>query len=208
MNLQLKSIKEHWDSVYRDTPVAGYGWFQPVPEMSLRMIEAAGLSIYDRIIDVGGGDSLLADHLLSLGFKDITVLDISEQALDRAKKRLGRKSEEITWICQDITDFKPLRSYDLWHDRACFHFLTDPVAIEDYLSVLREGISKSGTMIMGTFSRKGPKKCSGLEIKQYDENDMRLLFGDLFSLTRSCSWEHITPVQSIQNYIYCTFIKK
>ena len=158
------------------------------------------------IIDIGGGDSKLVDYLLAEGYEDITVLDISANALERAKERLGEKGKKIKWIVSDITEFKPNITYDIWHDRATFHFLTSTEQINIYLSIVEKWVTKF--LIIGTFSDKGPTKCSGLEIKQYTETTLEKQFNSEFEKVNCINQDHKTPFETIQNFIFCVFKKR
>ena len=167
------SNKAHWETIYTTKTPEQVSWTQEKPAISLELIEAVNLPKSAKIIDIGGGDSLLVDFLLEAGYSEITVLDISQAALDRAKKRLGSKAALVTWICSDILDFKPTEMYQLWHDRAAFHFLTQPKSIATYTELTEK---HAVNLIIGTFSESGPLKCSGLEIKQYSEKLMEISF--------------------------------
>ena len=161
--------KDHWENIYQTKQLKDVSWYQPVPQTSLDFLRQFNLPKTAKIIDVGGGDSLLVDYLLELGYTDISVLDISENALERAKERLGDKARLVKWIVSDISTFEPSEQYDFWHDRAVFHFLTKEQDIENYMTVLSKGIQMDGILVMGTFSESGPTKCSGIPIKQYSE---------------------------------------
>ena len=163
----MEDRKTHWENIYGTRKLTDVSWYQPKPEASLNYIAEWGLRKNVHIIDVGGGDSFLVDFLLSEGYSNITVLDISEKALEKAKSRLGEKANLVTWIVTDAASFRPNYKYDLWHDRAAFHFLTDETDISNYLKTLEDSINPGGYVILGTFSEKGPLKCSGIEIKQY-----------------------------------------
>ena len=161
------------------------------------------------IIDIGGGDSHLVDALLEKGFQNIWVLDISERAIERAKKRLGiEKSSKVHWIVSDVTEFIPDAVFDFWHDRAAFHFLTREDKIDKYVSIAENAIKKDGYLILGTFSEKGPKSCSGLEIKQYSETSMSARFETAFERVKCIEENHTTPFHTIQNFLFCSFKKK
>ena len=160
---------EHWEKVYQTKQQQEVSWFQPTPVTSLQFFKKFKVPLTARIIDVGGGDSLLVDHLLELGYQNITVLDISETAITKAKARLGAKAGKIHWIVTDITQFQPSVKYDFWHDRATFHFLTEEKEIEAYVRIARASLVEDGLLVVGTFSDKGPEKCSGLTIRQYTE---------------------------------------
>lgn len=159
-----------------------------------------------KIIDIGGGDSKLVDHLLNQGFENITVLDISEKALEKAKIRLGEKSKKVTWIISDILDFEPTETYDVWHDRAAFHFLTTEEEIEKYKSIVNKSVA--GFLIIGTFSENGPLKCSGLEISQYSQEKLTSTFEEKFDKIDSVLEDHQTPFGTTQNFLFCGFKKR
>ncbi|HRP61505.1 MAG TPA: class I SAM-dependent methyltransferase, partial [Vicingus sp.] len=159
--------KKHWENIYETKPLSEVSWFQPTPETSLNFFKEYKIPTTAKIIDIGGGDSLLVDFLLDLGYQNITVLDISEAALNRAKKRLGNKANQVKWIVADVTTFEPAEKYDFWHDRAAFHFLTNEDEVKHYVETVRNSITPNGILVIGTFSEQGPKKCSGIDIKQY-----------------------------------------
>jgi SAM-dependent methyltransferase len=159
-----------------------------------------------KIIDIGGGDSKLVDYLLDQGYENISVLDISTKALEKAKNRLGNKAEKVNWIVSDITDFEPNTQYDIWHDRAAFHFLTTTEQIEKYLTIAR--MSVTGYITIGTFSENGPTKCSGLEIKQYSEETLIAEFNKSFEKIRCIKEDHTTPFGTKQNFLICGFKRK
>lgn len=200
--------KEFWEEIYQNRSLNESGWYEPIPQSSLKLIESSGISKKDSIIDIGGGDSLLVDHLLSKGFENITVLDISEKAIEKAKIRLGSSADHVNWICSDILNFEVNSTYKLWHDRACLHFLTRDAELELYQKKLSQGLAKGGSMILGAFSKSGPKKCSGLLIRQYDSTDLTRFFSEEFELMENFETVHITPSKSTQNYVFCRFKKK
>lgn len=203
----LEEKQQHWDTLYQTTPLCDVSWYQPTPEISLRFIQDSGISKSAKIIDVGGGDSFLVDHLLNLGYRDISVLDISEKALQRAQERLGDKARLVKWIVSDIVHFRPTEKYDIWHDRAAFHFLTRDEEINRYVNTANQFLSAHGLLVVGTFSDHGPKKCSGLEIKQYTELSMTETFGTCFQKLKCIILDHVTPYGGIQNFIFCSFRK-
>jgi ubiquinone/menaquinone biosynthesis C-methylase UbiE len=157
------------------------------------------------IIDIGGGDSRLVDFLLEEGYENISVLDISERALDRAIKRLGNRASKIKWIVSDILDFIPDVRYDFWHDRATFHFLTEKPQLVKYLSTARQAVKLNGWVTVGTFSTEGPERCSGLEIKQYREETLTAEFEKGFVKIECKTEDHLTPFHSTQHFIFCSF---
>ncbi|MGG7665514.1 class I SAM-dependent methyltransferase [Dyadobacter sp. BHUBP1] len=181
-------------------------WTQPRPDTSLTLINDLQLDKNAPIIDVGGGESRLVDYLLQEGFTDITVLDISQTAIDRAKARLGPLSDRVTWIVSNVLEFIPERPYTLWHDRATFHFLTEKQDIEKYVGIVEKCVIE-GEVILGTFSTAGPARCSGLPVKQYDFDSIQEVFGQSFRLTRSLRVDHITPFNTTQNFIFSNFRK-
>ncbi len=197
--------KQHWEKIYRTKAPHEVSWTQEVPVLSLDFIRRLGLPKTARIIDVGGGDSKLVDHLLQEGYTNITVLDISAAAIERAKSRLGAAAENVKWIVADILDFKPKEQYDCWHDRAAFHFQTSQEKIDVYLNIVRK--AAKGIVIVGTFSTEGPQKCSGLEVKQYNEASMKTTFEANEFRNIECRREdHITPAGAVQNFVFCSFI--
>ena len=164
------NIKKHWETVYETKTQEQVSWTQKIPKDSLDFIQSLKLNKDASIIDIGGGDSFLVDFLLADGYTNISVLDISSKAIERAKDRLGTNATKVTWIVSNIIDFKPEKNYDVWHDRAAFHFLTKENDIKTYVSTTEKYVSKN--LIIGTFSNNGPLKCSGLEITQYSKNKM------------------------------------
>ncbi len=204
-NLQ---IKEHWEKVFTTKQPNEVSWFQEYPTTSMGFLELFSLPITANIIDIGGGDSHLVDALLEKGYKNIWVLDISAAALERAKKRLGEKANEVHWVVTDITEFVPPVQYDFWHDRAAFHFLTNEEAINKYVAIAEAGISNKGYLVLGTFSENGPEKCSGLQIKQYNEVSMSARFEVAFNRIKCITENHTTPFNTVQNFLFCSFQKK
>ena len=198
--------KTHWESVYETKDPNQVSWTQERPATSLELIHSFGLKKSAKIIDVGGGDSKLVDHLLKEGFENITVLDISAKALEKAKKRLGDKAKKVTWIACDITQFTPQTTYDLWHDRAAFHFLTKAEHIKKYTATAKKFVS--GFLAIATFSEKGPTKCSGLDITQYSEETLSLTFKDGFDKVSCALEDHQTPFNTTQNFLFCSFKKQ
>lgn len=205
MNAQER--KRHWEVIYATKPLETVSWYQPVPEISLDFISLLQIPRDAPVIDVGGGDSLLADHLLDLGFTDLTVLDISGNAIERARERLGVRASRIHWIEADATSFTPERSYALWHDRAVFHFLTQPEQRAAYLKGALGGIRQGGFLILGTFSDRGPLKCSGLEVQRYSTDELQREMSPFFEPVRCQNIGHNTPSGGVQDFSFCAFVK-
>lgn len=197
--------KAHWENIYRTKKRHEAGWYQPVPSTSLEQISLLDIDPGSRIIDVGGGDSALADHLLDNGFTNLTVLDISLAAIERAQARLGKNAGKIKWIVSDIVRFNPPQTYDVWHDRAAFHFLTSEEEINTYVRTVSGAVRPGGYFIIGTFSDRGPTKCSGLDITQYASESLCARFAPAFRKVRCFSPDHITPGGVIQHYTFCCF---
>ena len=198
--------KVHWENIYSTKALNEVSWYQPTPETSLNIIKETGIPKEAAIIDVGGGDSFLVDHLLKAGDTNITVLDISEKAIERAKTRLGNNANQVKWIVADAAKFNPTQQYDLWHDRAAFHFLRDHNEITHYVNTASNNISPNGSLVLGTFAKDGPLKCSGIEISQYDAKDLENTFTQL-KLKENYQVAHPTPFDTIQNFTFCWFRK-
>lgn len=199
------ATRSHWERIYQTTDPTKVGWYQPSPEISLRLIASADVGSQGAIIDVGGGASLLVEELLNNGFKNITVLDVSTTALEYARSRLAERSRRITWITEDVTRFSSTRRFDLWHDRACFHFLTDRSDRQGYVNVLKHTVTPGGHVVIGTFAMDGPKKCSGLEVARYSAESLAEALGPDFTLVQIASETHFTPSGTEQRYLFCLF---
>lgn len=199
--------KQHWENIYQTKQLNEVSWYQAIPETSLDFIKQFNVPLTAKIIDIGGGDSFLVDSLLDLGYQNVTVLDISAAAIERAKNRLGKKAANVKWIVADAANFKPTEKYDFWHDRAAFHFLTDEQEISNYLNTAQQSINPTGVLVIGTFSEQGPKKCSGIEIKQYSENSMTERLNHFFEKIKCITINHKTPFDTIQNFVFCSFRK-
>ena len=195
--------KKHWETVYETKNPDQVSWTQEVPQTSLEFIHAFGMGKNAQIIDIGGGDSKLVDCLLNEGYENITVLDISETALEKAKKRLGNRAGKVNWIVSDVTEFQPTTHYDIWHDRAAFHFLTTKEQVSTYLDIARKSVT--GYLTIGTFSKSGPLKCSGLDIQQYDEHTLTAEFENGFDKIKCITEDHTTPFNTTQNFVFCGF---
>lgn len=197
----------HWQHIYQTKELNQVSWYQAVPQTSLSFLNTLNIPKTAKIIDVGGGDSFFVDNLLDLGYQDITVLDISASAIERAQKRLGERSKQVQWIVSDIINFEPTEIYDFWHDRAAFHFLTSEDDIKTYVSTAQHCIAKAGHLVIGTFSESGPLKCSGIEIKQYSEDSMEQQFDPFFEKLDCQTFDHTTPFNTTQNFLFCSFKK-
>ena len=199
--------KKHWETIYQTKQLNEVSWYQLTPETSLNFIKQFEMPTTAKIIDIGGGDSFLVDHLVDKGYLDITVLDISESGIERAKKRLGDSANKVKWIVADAANFNPTEKYDFWHDRATFHFLTDEQEISNYLDTAQRSINPTGILLIGTFSKQGPTKCRGIEIKQYSENSMTERLKKFFKKIKCITIDHRTPFDTIQNFVFCSFKK-
>ncbi len=198
--------KEHWESVYQKKALTEVSWYQTRPTVSWELMQYLGIARDAAIIDIGGGDSLLVDFLLSEGFTHVTVLDISERAINRAKERLGPQANRVKWIVSDITEFSPAEKYDLWHDRAVLHFLTEDRQVERYVETAKQALKPGGKLIVGTFSETGPEKCSGLTVRRYSESAMTQQFEKYFEKLKCEPEAHRTPFETVQNFIFCAFM--
>lgn len=199
--------KAHWDTIYTTKALTDVSWYQPVPETSLELIARCEPTASDTVIDIGGGDSFLTDQLLDRGFENIFVLDISEKALERAQTRLNKRAMLVQWITSDVLTFTPETSYSIWHDRAAFHFLTDPAEIAHYAELVSMAVKPGGYLIIGTFATNGPTKCSGIEIQQYDEASLRTIFEPHFQSIEFEKTEHPTPFGTTQQFLFGRFRK-
>ncbi|MBX3292917.1 MAG: class I SAM-dependent methyltransferase [Acidobacteria bacterium] len=197
-------MKEHWETVYQMKGRDEVSWFREHLDTSLKMISNTGVGKDASIIDVGGGNSTLVDDLLDSGFVDISVLDISANAIDGSKKRLGTKAKGVDWIVADITTAElPVEKFDVWHDRAVFHFLTDENDRRKYVELVIRSLKPEGHIILASFSLEGPKKCSGLDVMRYSPETMHSEFGRPFQLVASQSETHNTPFGTTQEFVYC-----
>ncbi len=200
--------KEHWEKIYSTKQENEVSWFQQYPKTSMDFVKLFDLKRDSKIIDVGGGDSHFVDALLEAGFTNITVLDISAKAIERAKIRIGTKANLVKWIVADVTKFVPAETYDFWHDRAAFHFLINESDADDYVEIANKGVKQNGILVLGTFSVNGPKKCSGLDIKQYSEESMSAKFEKYFDRVKCITEDHQTPFNTTQNFLFCSFMPK
>lgn len=197
--------QEHWTRVYEEKAPASVSWYQPTPEPSLSALKRLRASEPSSLIDVGGGASNLVDALLERGWKDVTVLDIAAPALEAAKARLGPLADKVHWEVVDITEWHPDRTYDVWHDRAVFHFLTEPKQRDAYRRALLAGLAPGGLVIMATFALDGPERCSGLPVKRYDAEGLAEEMSDTLRLIEGWREEHVTPWGATQSFNWCAF---
>lgn len=197
--------RDHWARVYTEKAPSEVSWYQAEPEASLRALDRLGARPDSALIDVGGGASNLIDALLERGWQDLTVLDIALSAIEAARNRLGPAADEVTWLVADITEWQPSRRYDVWHDRAVFHFLTEPEQREAYRRALSSGLAPDGLVIMATFAPDGPERCSGLPVQRYDPAALAKELGSGFRLVESWRQEHVTPWGSSQAFTWCAF---
>jgi SAM-dependent methyltransferase len=195
---------EHWNSIYQTKAVTDVSWFESEPQISLELINDASPS-HGSVIDVGGGASRLVDRLVAAGFRSVTVLDISEIALEHAKARLGAQADQVHWIAGDICQIKELGSCDVWHDRAVFHFLTDAQDRRKYVDLATRTVRIGGHLVIGTFAVGGPTKCSGLDVCQYDSNSLSRELGPRFQLVRELAHTHLTPNSKSQQFFFGLF---
>jgi len=199
------SKKAHWENVYSTKGERDVSWYQESPAPSLDLIALAGLSSDASIIDIGGGASRLVDALVDKNFQRITVLDLSAAALDAARQRLGDKAKDVEWVVADVATWEPSKTYDLWHDRAAFHFLTDPADQSAYVDRLKKALKRGGCAIIGTFALDGPERCSGLPIVRYDAVSLSAMLGTDFKLIDARRHDHITPWGAVQRFQFSTF---
>jgi 2-polyprenyl-3-methyl-5-hydroxy-6-metoxy-1,4-benzoquinol methylase len=200
--------KSHWEKIYKNKISMQMSWYQEEPTLSLQLIRKIQLAHDAPIIDVGGGSSLLVDHLCKEGYKNISVLDVSAKALATARDRLGDDACKVEWYQEDVTRFVPTHQYSLWHDRAVFHFLTDKSDRENYLKVLNRALEPNGHIIIATFAIGGPTKCSGLDIVQYDVEKLTAELGTGFELVENRTETHITPTKEEQKFAYFLLNRK
>lgn len=200
--------RDHWETVYGSKKFTDVSWFQPRPERSLQLIERAALDRNDAIIDIGGGASTLVDHLLDDGFTDITVLDIAIKSLLQAQERLGDRAADVAWVVADVTEFRPSRTWQLWHDRAALHFLIDEQDRARYVEVLKSALEPGGRVVLATFGPDGPLKCSGLEIQRYSIDRVEDLLGPEFVLQSQELENHLTPMGSNQQFLYSCWTRR
>ena len=201
--------RAHWDRIYATKPYTQVSWYQQHLEVSLRLIERTGIDKAAHIIDVGGGASTLVEDLLARGFQHVTVLDISAAALRAAQERIACRADDVQWLEADITEATlPADHYDLWHDRATFHFLTRIEDRQKYIEKVRHSVKERGHIIIATFADDGPTRCSGLDVVRYSSSDLRRELGNDFKLVDSVREDHQTPFGTMQSFVYCWCTKE
>ena len=202
---QAPGKKAHWERIYSEKKPAEVSWYQAHPEYSLTMIEATGAGVDAGIIDVGGGASTLVDHLLAAGYRRLSVLDISPTAIAQARERLGVRANQVSWLEYDVTDYTPEHRFDIWHDRAVFHFLTAAEERTRYLATLKTALKPGGHAIIATFAEDGPAESSGLEVVCYNPESLSNAVGEGLHLVETRLERHRTPHGGSEDFIYCRF---
>lgn len=193
---------EHWERIYRERPATAVSWYQPDPRPSLEMLDALQVGPEARIVDIGGGSSLLVDRLLDAGHHSVTVLDVSDAALERSRHRLGERAALVDWVEHDLLTWRPERQFDVWHDRALLHFMTAPEDREAYLAVLRAALAPDGAVIIATFAADGPERCSGLPVERYDGARLAALLGPGLEVVETRREVHRTPAGADQAFTW------
>ncbi len=199
------SRRAHWQNVYATKSEDAVSWFEESPAVSLELVRATGASATTSIIDIGGGASRLVDALVRDGFESVTVLDLSEKALELARARLGAASKKARWIVADVTTWQPQETYDVWHDRAAFHFLTQPSERAAYARCVASAVRSGGHVIIGTFALDGPERCSGLDVVRHDEASISKVLGRSFDLVEARRVDHKTPSGAIQHFQFSRY---
>jgi len=200
--------KSHWENVYTGKGETEVSWFQENPAPSLELIASLGLPAEASIIDIGGGASRLVDILVERNLGKVTVLDVSAAALEAARKRLGEEGAGVKWVAADITSWEPAQAYDVWHDRAAFHFLTESADQSAYVACLKKAVRPGGYVIIGTFALDGPEKCSGLAVVRHDAASLSAALGGGFELIDTRRHDHITPWGALQRFQFSTFRRR
>jgi 2-polyprenyl-3-methyl-5-hydroxy-6-metoxy-1,4-benzoquinol methylase len=199
--------KTHWEKVYQTKAAHEVSWYRSHLDKSLALIERAAPNLNATIIDIGAGEATLVDDLIEKGYQQLSILDISQAAIDTTKHRLGEVADRLNWLVADITTVDlPSHKYDVWHDRAVFHFLTLPAQRAAYVRQVLRAVKPGGHVIMATFGINGPEKCSGLEIVRYSSASLQAEFGDRFQLLETSTELHVTPFQTTQQFLYCHFL--
>ncbi len=200
--------RRHWNGVYQTREAADLSWYEPEPAISLRLIDAAGLGREARILDVGGGTSTLVDCLLQRGYRHLGLLDVSSTSIEICRARLGTRAVDVEWFVEDVTTFRSPHPWDLWHDRAVFHFLTNPHDQLAYRDALLSAVVRGGQVVIATFGPQGPVKCSGLDVCRYDVASLQRRLGGDFELLNEQLVDHTTPAGTTQQFLYCRFCRK
>ena len=200
-----RRVRAHWERVWTACGPEAMSWFQAEPEISLELIRGASKGTSGRIIDVGGGASRLVDILLDSGYSNISVLDVSRTALSIARERLGGHGQDIEWLCGDVRSFAPPHTFDVWHDRAVFHFLRDPADRIGYRGTLGRAVPPGGNAVLATFGPEGPERCSGLPVVRYDAASLSAELGEMWELVETREETHRTPSGVDQQFIYGRF---
>lgn len=201
------NLKNHWENIYQNKNEDEVSWFQKTPDTSIEIINSIKIKKQSKIIDVGSGRSRLFKKLIEQGYNNLTYLDISESAAKKSKIFLGQESKNIEWIVEDVLNFEPKQNFDVWHDRAVFHFLTEQNQIKKYVDLVSRNISNNGYLIIGTFSEQGPLKCSGLKVSRYSESLIKTTFSESFNLLNSFKIDHTTPFNTTQNFLFSVLKK-
>jgi SAM-dependent methyltransferase len=202
------SRQKHWDDAYTNKGENEVSWFQESPTPSLELMTLVGATPRTSVVDIGGGASRLADALVEKGFRSVTVLDLSEAGLAAAKARLGSRADQVKWLVADVTTWGPQQVYDLWHDRATFHFLTEEADRTAYVERLKRAVRPGGHAIIGTFAPDGPERCSGLPVVRYDAASLSQVLGSAFELLEGRRHEHMTPRQAEQRFQFSVFRRR
>lgn len=202
------SFKQHWENIYETKNHQEVGWYQQKPLVSLSFFEGFDVPLDANIIDIGGGESYLVDNLAQMGYKHISVLDIATKAIEKAKARFKESGQNIHWIVSNVLEFSVSDKYDVWHDRAAFHFLLEEKDIQQYVEHAKNALKENGLLFIGTFSENGPSKCSGLPVRKYAIDELKLVFSLYFEPVKCFNIDHFTPSDNVQNYTFCSFRKK
>jgi 2-polyprenyl-3-methyl-5-hydroxy-6-metoxy-1,4-benzoquinol methylase len=197
--------RQHWEDLYNERGEFQVSWFEDAPTISLELLRGIGAAPGSRIIDIGGGAARLVDALVRMNYDAVTVLDVSAEALSIARARLGEQAASVTWITADVTQWQPRQNYDVWHDRAAFHFLTEAAERAAYVGCLTKALPPGGHAIIGTFATDGPERCSGLPVARYDAESLSCTLGRSFALIETRRHDHTTPTGGIQRFLFSVF---
>jgi SAM-dependent methyltransferase len=200
-------LRDHWETVYQQKREDEVSWYQVRPATSLELLARTGVGRDARIVDLGGGASCLVDALLDSGFQHVTVVDIAAAALERARRRLGARASSVTWVPSDVAAWTPDTAFDVWHDRAVFHFMVRPGDRNAYIGTLRRALRPGGHAVIGTFASDGPERCSGLPVQRYEPETLAAELGTDFRLVDSAREEHVTPGGNIQRFQFSRFVR-